>query len=143
MLKTLALAATMAALPLTAMAEVTGPTITGTRLDIVARGAVTRVPDVAVINAGVVTQSVDAKSAMSGNAAAMAGVLAALRKAGVAERDMMTATSGTRVTAPRATISSRVPVIVGPVTSAIAVNGKAAIVAASANVFNIVNLLLR
>ena len=52
MLKTLALAATMAALPLTAMAEVTGPMITGTRLDIVARGTVTRVPDVAVINAG-------------------------------------------------------------------------------------------
>ena len=111
MLKTLALAATMAALPLTAMADVTGPTITGTRLDIVARGAVTRVPDVAVINAGVVTQSVDAKSAMSGNAAAMASVLAALRKAGVAERDMTTAQIG--LTAQYRYAENRPPVVTG------------------------------
>jgi uncharacterized protein len=75
-----------------AMAEgITGPTITGTRLDIVARGAVKRVPDVAVISAGVVTQAADARSAMTANAAATSRVLAELRRAGVAERDLTTA----------------------------------------------------
>lgn len=89
--KMVAIAAAMAALPTATMAEINGPTVTGTRLDIVARGSVTRVPDCAVINAGVVTQMVDAKSAMSSNATAMANVLSALRKAGVADRDMTTA----------------------------------------------------
>lgn len=94
MIKTLALAATMAALPLAAMAEVTGPTVSGTRLDVVAQGSVKRVPDVAIISAGVVTTARDAKSAMASNATAMARVLAALRSAGVAERDMATAQIG-------------------------------------------------
>ena len=67
MIKTLALAATMAALPLAAMAEVTGPTVSGTRLDIVAQGTVKRVPDVAIISAGVITTARDAKSAMASN----------------------------------------------------------------------------
>jgi uncharacterized protein len=91
MMKSLALAATMAALPLAAMAEVTGPTVTGTRLDIVAQGSVKRVPDVAIISAGVVTTARDARSAMASNATAMARVLTALRGAGVADRDMATA----------------------------------------------------
>jgi uncharacterized protein len=94
MIKTLALAATMAALPLAAMAEVTGPTMSGTRLDIVAQGTVKRVPDVAIISAGVITTARDAKSAMASNATAMARVLGALRSAGVAERDMATAQIG-------------------------------------------------
>ena len=94
MIKTLALAATMAALPLAAMAEVTGPTVSGTRLDIVAQGTVKRVPDVAIISAGVITTARDAKSAMASNATAMARVLGALRSAGVAERDMATAQIG-------------------------------------------------
>lgn len=91
MIKTLAWAATMAAVPLAAMAEVTGPAVTGTRLDIVAEGSVKRVPDVAIISAGVVTTARDAKSAMASNATAMARVLTALRGAGVADRDMATA----------------------------------------------------
>ena len=94
MIKTLALAATMAALPLAAMAEVTGPTMSGTRLDVVAQGTVKRVPDVAIISAGVITTARDAKSAMASNATAMARVLGALRSAGVAERDMATAQIG-------------------------------------------------
>ena len=94
MIKTLALAATMAALPLAAMAEVTGPTVSGTRLDVVAQGTVKRVPDVAIISAGVITTARDAKSAMASNATAMARVLGALRSAGVAERDMATAQIG-------------------------------------------------
>lgn len=89
--KVFVLAAALAIMPSTAMAEITGPTITGTRLDIVAQGSVKRVPDVAIISAGVVTQSRDARTAMTDNATAMARVLAALRGAGVANRDMATA----------------------------------------------------
>jgi uncharacterized protein YggE len=90
----MALAATMAALPLAAMADVSGPTMNGTRLDIVAQGSVKRVPDVAIISAGVITSARDAKAAMAANAAAMARVLTALRSAGVAERDVATAQIG-------------------------------------------------
>ena len=92
--KMVALAAAMATLPTVAMAEVNGPTVTGTRLDIVAQGSVKRVPDVAIISAGVVSQARDAKSAMAANATAMARVLTALRGAGVADRDMATAQIG-------------------------------------------------
>jgi uncharacterized protein len=87
-------AAMAAALPSGVMAEVTGPNINGTRLDIVAQGSVKRVPDVAIISAGVMTTARDAKSAMAANATAMTRVLAALRSAGVAERDMSTAQIG-------------------------------------------------
>ncbi|MFM9979242.1 MAG: SIMPL domain-containing protein [Sphingomonadaceae bacterium] len=92
-MKLLASAAIAAsALAGTAMAEgVTGPTILGARLDVMARGTVKRVPDVALISAGVVTQGLTAGAAMQANAAATARVLAALRKAGVAERDLTTA----------------------------------------------------
>ena len=88
---TMAAAATVAAIPAVALADMTGPAITGTRLDVSARGAVTRMPDVAVISAGVITQAPDARAAVATNAGAMAQVLAALRKAGVADRDMATA----------------------------------------------------
>lgn len=68
--------------------------LAGTRLDIVARGEVTRVPDVAVISAGVVTQARDAQAALSANATQMARVLAALKRAGVADRDVATSSIG-------------------------------------------------
>lgn len=75
----------------TAQMQPHGPMITGTRLDVSARGEVTRVPDVALINAGVVTQGADGATAMRDNAARMARMVAALRKAGIAERDLSTA----------------------------------------------------
>lgn len=65
--------------------------IDGTLLDVVAEGTSTRVPDLALIQAGVVTQAAGASDAMTQNAAQMRGVLAALRKAGIAERDLQTA----------------------------------------------------
>lgn len=68
------------------------PVIQGAKLDIVATGETKRVPDVAVINAGVVTQATDAAGAMRDNAQRMARVVAALKKAGVAERDVQTST---------------------------------------------------
>lgn len=67
-----------------------GPMLQGTRLDIVATGEVTRVPDIARIGAGVVTQGASAVAALSANGAQMNRVVAALRRAGVAERDIQT-----------------------------------------------------
>ncbi len=69
---------------------VAAPVIAGTRLDVVARGEVKRVPDVALINAGVVTQSANAGAAMQDNASRMSRVLAALKRAGVADKDVTT-----------------------------------------------------
>jgi len=65
-------------------------TIAGTRLDINATGEVTRVPDVAVISAGVVSRSPTATAALQDSASKMSQVLAALKQAGVADRDMQT-----------------------------------------------------
>lgn len=63
----------------------------GTVLDVTAEGRTTRTPDVATIRAGVVTQAQTAAAALSDNAARMARVLAALRRGGVAARDLSTA----------------------------------------------------
>lgn len=62
-----------------------------TLLDVVAEGKATRVPDVATLRAGVVTQSATAAAALQENAARMTRVVAALRKAGIAPRDIQTA----------------------------------------------------
>jgi len=64
--------------------------VTGTRLDVAATGEVTRVPDIVRINAGVVTQAPSATEAIGQNAARMERVRAALRQAGIAERDIQT-----------------------------------------------------
>ncbi|KQX19413.1 MULTISPECIES: SIMPL domain-containing protein [unclassified Sphingomonas] len=66
------------------------PAIAGTRLDIVASGEVTAVPDIATVGAGVVTQAPTAAAAMSENARRTAATVAAIRKAGVADRDIQT-----------------------------------------------------
>ena len=95
MVRMLTLAAAAAALPLTAAAQVTvpaAPVSEGTLLDVVAEGEATRVPDIATIRAGVVTQAATAAAALSANAEQMKSVLAALKAAGVAERDVQTAT---------------------------------------------------
>jgi uncharacterized protein YggE len=79
-------------LPAVASAQSPAPiqAITGTRLDIVAEGEVVRTPDIATINAGVVTQAASAAQAMSDNARRMSAAVAALKKAGVADRDIQT-----------------------------------------------------
>lgn len=61
-----------------------------TTLSISASGEVSRKPDIAMITAGVQTDSASASDAMSQNASRMQGVYSALRNAGVAERDMQT-----------------------------------------------------
>lgn len=65
-------------------------TIAGTRLDISATGEVTRVPDVAVISAGVVSRSATASAALQDTADRMTRVIAALKRAGVEDRDIQT-----------------------------------------------------
>ena len=62
-----------------------------TVLDIVAAGEVLRVPDIAMVRAGVVTQAVTAAAALSENATRMERIVAALRTAGITPRDIMTA----------------------------------------------------
>lgn len=82
-----------AALPSAAAAQ-QGSTITqaiaGTRLDLNATGEVTRVPDIATISAGVVTRASKAGAALQQAANRMARVRAALKAAGVADRDIQT-----------------------------------------------------
>lgn len=85
----LALAA--AAAPLAAQTAVPVTPVTGTLLDIEATGETTRVPDVALITAGVTTTAADAATAMRDNAARVDRVVAALKRAGIADRDMQTA----------------------------------------------------
>jgi uncharacterized protein YggE len=64
--------------------------INGTRLDVVATGEVYRVPDVARISAGVVTTAPTATAALEQNARQMASVRAALKRAGIPDRDVQT-----------------------------------------------------
>ncbi|NUT00940.1 MAG: SIMPL domain-containing protein [Sphingomonas sp.] len=89
----LALALGAAAAPSLASAQsaqLAMPPIAGTRLDVTATGEVTRVPDVAVITAGVVTRQPTASAALQENSTRMDRVLAALKRAGVADRDVQT-----------------------------------------------------
>jgi hypothetical protein len=86
------------ALPAAAFAQVTpaaapAPALApvgGTRLDVVAMGEVTRVPDLVRVSAGVVTQAQSATEALRLNGAQMTRVRAALRAAGIADRDIQT-----------------------------------------------------
>ena len=81
-----------AAAPMPALAQQASitQTIAGTRLDINATGEVTRVPDVAIITAGVVSRSGTATAALQDAADRMGKVLSALKKAGIEDRDIQT-----------------------------------------------------
>lgn len=65
--------------------------IDGTLLSVAAQAEARRAPDVAQISAGVVTQAADANAALRENAAQMQKVAAAIRAAGIPERDIQTA----------------------------------------------------
>lgn len=93
MYRSLAAALLFAAAPAAAQVQPVQPVlIDGTLLDVSATGKVARVPDVATVRAGVVTQAATAAKALSANSSRMAGVLAAVKGAGVAARDVQTAT---------------------------------------------------
>src|SRR3954452_25423746 len=78
-----------AAVPSAALAQQStiNQTITGTRLDISATGEVTRVPDLAIISAGVITRSATASGAIQEATTRMARVRDALKRAEIADRD--------------------------------------------------------
>ncbi len=91
----LALLTVATTMPVAAAAQTTpsvAPMVpaSGTVLDVVAEGRTTRVPDLATIRAGVVSTAPTASQALRDNAAAMTKVMAALRRAGVAARDLAT-----------------------------------------------------
>lgn len=65
-----------------------------TLLDVVAEGRTARVPDLAMISAGVTTQAPTASAALADNAQRMARVFAALKKSGIAARDITTTAVG-------------------------------------------------
>jgi uncharacterized protein len=76
-----------------ALADTTPPAplpLSGTELDVSATASVVRQPDVATIGAGVVTQAARAGDALATNAAAMTRAIAALKHAGIADRDIQT-----------------------------------------------------
>ena len=87
-----ALALGAATVPATAMGQsvAAAPVLAGTRLDISATGEVTRVPDLAIISAGVQTLQPTATGAIESNAARMERVRAALKRAGIADADIQT-----------------------------------------------------
>lgn len=66
----------------------------GTSLTVAATGEASRSPDFATVSAGVVTQAAAAADAMRDNARRMSAVLAALKAAGIAERDIQTSRVG-------------------------------------------------
>lgn len=85
MFRPLLIAAALLTAPV--LAQTTPPPVT---LSINAEGKVDRAPDVADMSAGVVTTAPTATEAMRLNANRMAGVIAALKRAGIADRDVQT-----------------------------------------------------
>ena len=63
---------------------------TPTILTVAAEGRVTRAPDIAEVSGGVVTSAPTAAAAMAENAIRMTAVVAAVKKAGIADRDIQT-----------------------------------------------------
>ncbi|MGH6785857.1 MAG: SIMPL domain-containing protein, partial [Novosphingobium sp.] len=84
--------ALLAAAPALAQTVASGPVVAAgnTLLTVSAEGRTERAPDLAVFNAGVTSQGKTAGEALSANSADMARVLAALKRAGIADRDVQT-----------------------------------------------------
>src|SRR5579884_1348571 len=64
--------------------------IAGTRLDVVAAAEVTRVPDVAIVSAGVISRSTNAASALGESSSRIERMTNVLRRAGVSDSDIQT-----------------------------------------------------
>ncbi len=89
-LAALVLGATQIATAADAQPTTVTQVVTGTKLDVSATGKVTRIPDIAIISAGVVTRSATAVAAIQQNADRMERVRAALQRAGIEDRDIQT-----------------------------------------------------
>lgn len=83
----------------------------GTLLSVSAQAEASRVPDVASLSTGVVTQAADANAALKANSAEMAKVVAAIRAAGIADRDVQT--SGISIQPQYRYAENQPPVITG------------------------------
>lgn len=112
----------MMATPATAQAALsTAPVVAAGNsvLTISAEGKTTRTPDLAVFNAGVTTQGKTAGEALSENAAKMNAVIAALKRTGIADRDIQTSNLsvnpvyGQPKRLPDGSIEQQEPVIIG------------------------------
>ena len=79
-------------LPGIAFAQTNPPIIApaNTLLTLNAEGKTARTPDLAVFNAGVTSQGKTAGEALSANSGAMSRVIAALKRAGIADKDIQT-----------------------------------------------------
>ena len=105
------------AMPVAAQATAPGASIApmassdGTLLAVSAQAEAKRVPDVATISAGVVTQSVEANAAMRANATQMDKVMDAIKAAGIAERDIQT--SGINLNPQYKYVDNQNPTITG------------------------------
>ncbi len=77
-------------LPLLLAAPAVADEVRPATLTVIADGHVDRAPDLAEISGGVVTQAPTAASALAANAVRMTAVVAAVRRAGIAERDIQT-----------------------------------------------------
>ena len=93
-MRPLALAAALvlgACSPMSSTAQTTPYVATdGTLLNVSAQGEAKRVPDIATISTGVVTRAADSNAAMRANAEQMAKVVAAIKAAGIADKDVQT-----------------------------------------------------
>jgi uncharacterized protein YggE len=91
---TYAAAAALAAFAAPVMAQITTPVSTiapgHTVLTLTAEGSTTGEPDLALFSAGVTTQGDTASAALAENSTRMTRVVAALKRAGIAERDIQT-----------------------------------------------------
>jgi len=85
--------------------------IDGTLLSVSAQAEARRVPDIAMISAGVVTQAVDGNTAMRQNAEQMSRVMAAIKAAGIAEKDIQT--SGINLSPQYRYVENEAPQITG------------------------------
>lgn len=96
-----------------AHAQTTAPITSdgGTLLSVSAQADASRAPDVATVSTGVVTQAADANAALRANAVAMEKVIATIKAAGVADRDVQT--SGIGVNPQFKYADNQPPVITG------------------------------
>lgn len=102
-----AIAAAIAAMPASAqLAPNMAPTLT-----LSVEGKVAQAPDIADISGGVVTTAATAAAAMAENATRMTAVVAAVRKAGIADRDIQT--SGLNLQPQYKYANNEAPVLTG------------------------------
>ena len=95
-MKNLLIAARIAVAPTALSAQATQPEVTlgpnSAILSLSAQGESRRVPDIAMFSTGVVTQAANASEALRENNRRMDAVVAALKRAGIADRDIQTST---------------------------------------------------